>query len=211
MPLKVHRIENRHLTSNTFVIQTLSSNDCLIVDPGAEDNQDLNDYMLAHGLSPSHVFLTHEHFDHIWGVNGLRDQYQFHLVATSLCSEYITDRRKNMSLYYNQVGFELKPANMVVEDTAYRMFWNNIELEFIATPGHSEASMCILIGDNLFTGDTLIKDKKTVTKLPGGSREKLANSLLLLERRFRNSDVLIHGGHGDCFSSKDLIADKYLT
>ena len=71
-------------------------------------------------------------------------------------------------------------------------------IRFVYTPGHSDASISFTIDSFIFTGDTLIKDECTVTKLPTGSVNKLKGSLeLLLSSQGKGYYVL--PGHGDCF------------
>ena len=57
-----------------------------------------------------------------------------------------------MSIFYNQVGFETYPADIFFENLNNNMLWNGINIEFIASQGHTHASFCILINYNLFTG-----------------------------------------------------------
>ena len=104
-----------------------------------------------------------------------------------------------MSLFYNQVGFETYPADIHIEDVNYQLIWNEEKIEFLPTKGHSDACICILIGNYLFTGDTIIKDSKTVTKLPGGSKIKLIETLSNLNSKFSNKQIFVHSGHGDSF------------
>lgn len=54
------------------------------------------------------------------------------------------------------------------------------------------------MGKNLFTGDTLIKDLKTVTKLPTGSIEKLKDSIALFSQ-FKEKGMMVYAGHGEPF------------
>ena len=62
---------------------------------------------------PEYIFLTHEHFDHIWGVNLLKEIYNSHLICSLTCSQKIVNKKKNMSIFYNQVGFEIYPVDII--------------------------------------------------------------------------------------------------
>lgn len=76
---------------------------------------------------------------------------------------------------------------VIAEDTKVEFFgdtmqlWDGVEMKTINTPGHSDDSQCLLVDGILFTGDTLIKDVRTVTKLKGGSVEKLEESKKKIE------------------------------
>jgi glyoxylase-like metal-dependent hydrolase (beta-lactamase superfamily II) len=51
------------------------------------------------------------------------------------------------------------------------------EIKVIYTPGHTEDSICLYDGENLFTGDTLFIGNCGRTDLPGGSSEEMFRSL----------------------------------
>jgi glyoxylase-like metal-dependent hydrolase (beta-lactamase superfamily II) len=52
-----------------------------------------------------------------------------------------------------------------------------IDIRVIHTPGHTEDSACLLIGERLLTGDTLLIGGCGRTDLPGGDAEKQFESL----------------------------------
>jgi hydroxyacylglutathione hydrolase len=204
MSFLVKRILNKPIDSNCFVVYSNKNETCLIIDPGTEDCTDLIEFIENNWLKPDYVLLTHEHFDHIWGVNRLKVIYDLKLICLRDCAVMIIDKKKNMSLFYNQIGFEICPADIFLEDIDYQLDWNGKKIEFIVTGGHTEASVCILIDNNLFTGDTIIRNTKTVIKLPGGSKNKLKDSYLLLNKKFLGKQIQIHSGHGESFWYDEL-------
>jgi glyoxylase-like metal-dependent hydrolase (beta-lactamase superfamily II) len=52
-----------------------------------------------------------------------------------------------------------------------------ISIQVLHTPGHTEDSTCLLVGDRIFTGDTLLIGGCGRTDLPGGNAEKQYGSL----------------------------------
>ena len=52
-----------------------------------------------------------------------------------------------------------------------------IDIRVIHTPGHTQDSACLLVGERLFTGDTLLIGGCGRTDLPGGDPEKQFESL----------------------------------
>ena len=62
------------------------------------------------------------------------------------------------------------------------------------TPGHSPGSVCYLVGDILFAGDTLFAGSCGRTDLPGGNRGAMGASLKRLASIPEN--LTIHPGHG---------------
>lgn len=210
MNILVERIPNKPINSNSFVIYTKANNSCIIIDPGTEDCIDLFNFLKIRKLKPEYIFLTHEHFDHIWGVNKLKDTYNCKIVCSLNCSQRIIAKKKNMSIFYNQVGFETYPADIHIENIDNQIEWNGEKVEFIATQGHTDASICILIDNNLFTGDTVIKNIKTIIKLPGGSKTKLQESFSLINNKFKGKHIMINSGHGESFWYDELKVQKFV-
>jgi hydroxyacylglutathione hydrolase len=200
--LQIHRILNTPVTSNCFVLHEPNSNECLIIDPGSDDNSTVLDYLKQHELSPKAIVLTHEHFDHIWGVVGLSEHYTFEIICNQVCANAIVNPKKNLSLFHDQVGFSILNDVTTVEMLNHEFNWNGRKLRLIQTPGHSEGSISIQLDEMLFCGDLLIQDEKTVTKLPGGSLAKLKATFNKLKTEF-SPETMIHSGHGESFPFKN--------
>lgn len=173
--LQVKLIKNYPIDSSCDVIFDKAFGvDCIIVDPGGEDNYLLYEFLKSESLKPQYIILTHEHFDHCWGVNQLRIDFPtVKLVCTSSCSSAIQNRKKNYSIFYQQPGFELAPADIITDDLPSDLDWQGHHITFISAKGHSASGILCIIDKCLFTGDSLIKDIKTVTKLKTGMMSRL--------------------------------------
>ena len=68
----------------------------------------------------------------------------------------------------------------------------------IRTPGHTPGSTCLIVGNNLFSGDTLLPGAPGRTDLPGGDKKKLAQTLE--ELRQLDAGYVVHPGHGKPFA-----------
>ena len=100
MQLLIHTIINTPISSNCYVLYNLGGNECIVIDPGSEDNEQLIRFFNEHKLNPRYIILTHEHFDHIWGVSGLKKRYpNVDLICSKLCGELIQDAKKTY-LYF---------------------------------------------------------------------------------------------------------------
>jgi hydroxyacylglutathione hydrolase len=208
MAILVKRVINRPVDSNCFVIYQNGGTRCIVIDPGTSDCAELFFFFQEQILVPDYIFLTHEHFDHLRGVNKLKDRYGCKIVCSKLCSDKIVDRKKNMSVFYDQVGFQSYPADIFLEDINNRIVWNDTEFEFIDTRGHTKCSVCISVENKLFTGDTIIKNHKTVIKFPGGNKEELMQSLDHLFLKFRDKNTLVFPGHGECFLLEEIVKEQ---
>ena len=158
MKLEVLLFTWDYLDSNMYVLK--NGKHLLMVDP-IDNEEALNHCKYAETIT---ILLTHEHVDHICGLNALRSlaPYKVKVIASSECSKRICSPKLNMSAYAN-VLMELaeKPVNMVlppfscakadiVFDERYTFNWFEVNVEMISTPGHSPGSVCIVIGNMLF-------------------------------------------------------------
>lgn len=210
MALEVVRIVNKPVSSNCFLIFDREVGcDCCVIDPGSECSDDLETKLVELGIYPKYVILTHEHFDHIWGCNFLIEKYHSTIISSSVCSEAIQDAKRNHSLFYNQKAFTVPAADVYVEDIAFCWNWNGRNVRFFIAEGHTSAGICFSIESFLFTGDTLLKDLRTVTKLFCGSKERLLVTIDEI-RKLQGLGYYVYPGHGDGFELDGYDLDKAL-
>lgn len=198
--VEVARLLNSPVDSNCFVIYDRTcGHDCVIVDPGSKNEDQLHAFLNKEQLTPQFIILTHEHFDHCWGVNKLVSKYQIPIVCSVLCAECIQYEKRNCSVFYdNKERFVITSKTISIESLNYVLPYGNAENLFFETPGHTNASICFAIDQSLFTGDTLIKDLRTVTKLPTGSVVKLQETKKILQK-LQGKGYMVYPGHGDMF------------
>jgi hydroxyacylglutathione hydrolase len=201
--LSINKFLNYPVNSNCYVISTNKSDQCIIVDPAQQSESSLDAYLLSQNLIPIYIILTHEHFDHILSIQDLKNKYASLVIASSACSENITDPKQNLSFFLDQKGFVCPPADIIIDETNSQFEWLGLILKFYLTPGHSNGGLCFNIGENLFTGDTIMRKYKPVFKLPGGDKLELEKSINKLKQIF-NKDILVFPGHGNIFRLGEL-------
>jgi glyoxylase-like metal-dependent hydrolase (beta-lactamase superfamily II) len=202
--LTVQSFVNSPVTSNCYVLFDRDfGNECIIVDPGSRSEKELIDYLVGESLIPKYIILTHEHFDHCWGVNELVERYHIPIICSELCAEAIKHEKKNCSVFYdNKDPFVINNETIKVEEIDYELLFEGMMIKFFLTPGHTEASICFSIAEFFFTGDTLIKDMRTITKLPTGSLNRLQYSIELI-KSMAHRGYTVCPGHGNCFMLDD--------
>lgn len=173
----IHQFTWDYIDSNAYVIKEDGS--ALIVDP--IDSEEFMGAISDTGIKKASVLLTHEHFDHISGLNKLRDCVDCTVYAQSICSRNLGDINRNLSKLANviiQFGenppeklvapFVCSPADVVFNDRL-KFQWNGHSISLNHTPGHSPGSMCAIVdGTLLFSGDTLLSIP-SITRFPGGN------------------------------------------
>jgi glyoxylase-like metal-dependent hydrolase (beta-lactamase superfamily II) len=71
-------------------------------------------------------------------------------------------------------------------------------LEVIHTPGHTQGSICLKVGQRLFTGDLLFIDGVGRTDLPGGNDSQMKESLELISGIIKPGMEILPG-HGETY------------
>lgn len=201
--IEVMRFINHPVNSNCFVVFNRNWKDCIVIDPGSEDSAHLLEFLKHKKFNPVYIVLTHHHFDHIWGLENLKKHYpDAYIVCSEDCHKRIVDRKQNLSLYFNQIGFDAPGADIVIHGHTHLEFHTESVALYISR-GHSESSIIIKIGDNLFTGDNLIFNETTVLKLPTSSKSDFLTTLERI-KSFKGHNLIVRGGHGS-----DFLLDDY--
>lgn len=209
--LVVQTFVNSPVTSNCYVLFDRDlANDCIIVDPGSRSGKELIEYLDQGGLIPKYIILTHEHFDHCWGVNELVEKYHIPIICSELCAEAIKNEKRNCSVFYdNKDAFVINNEVINVEFIDLELLFAAKKIRFFFTPGHTDASISFSIDKLLFTGDTLIYNEKTVIKLPTGGIEKLKESKDIFES-MKDREYTVFPGHGMSFQLAKYNLNKML-
>lgn len=187
---------NEPVDSVTYVVSNNDSQKALIIDPGTENDSRIIEYLNKANLIPEYILLTHEHFDHILGVNHLREVYSdIKLVSSEKTSVRLPEVKKNLSVFHNQTYLVVAEADILVEEGCH--FFCGLPVNVYHTPGHTDSSLTFIIGRSLFSGDFLLPFVRPVTNLPTGSRKAYQESLSKIKGRF--SGYTIYPGHGTCY------------
>lgn len=189
------RFINKPVDSNTYIFYTSGSNEAIVVDPGDYQSEQVIDFLKVQKLVIRYVILTHEHFDHIWGIIRLAEAFDFEIICSEKCAQRISSEKGNLSLFYDQVGFVINGPTLTIESLDYLLRWNGFVFTFIHTPGHTDSSISFLVENCLLTGDFIIPKRKTITKLPTGNKKDLKRSCTLIEVFMNDVSFKILPGH----------------
>lgn len=188
MEIKV--IKTGLLQENTYVISR--DGKCLVIDPGSEFNK-INDYISSKGLIVEAILLTHGHYDHISAAEELSIVQHCNIYASFNEKEMIEDANKNGSLRYNRKAVVIN--SVIYFDREQTFNFGDFKVDAIFLPGHSPGGVGYIIGDVIFTGDTLFKGTYGRVDLYGGNKNDMVDSLKYLFTL--DSKLKVYPGHGD--------------
>ena len=188
----IQQIVNSIFNSNTYILS--DNENCWLIDVGDIDK--ICQFVLGK-YELKGVFLTHSHFDHIYGLNKLIEHFPNCVIYISENGkEGLFDDKRNFSLYHER-PLNFKGGNIqVVKDGDVVNLVKNIKIKCISTPGHDTSCMTFRCGKYLFTGDSYIPNEKPVTKLKGGNKEDYEISLRIILSLI-DSDTIVCPGHGE--------------
>ncbi|MCI8454782.1 MAG: MBL fold metallo-hydrolase [Lachnospiraceae bacterium] len=196
------------IESNMYIL--IEGEGALIVDPNI--NQEALALLQRRGVHKVIVLLTHEHFDHISGVNWLRTLFETHVICSALCAELLGDSSRNMAKFWEAMimdkSDEAKREGEKIKDVEYtcradRIYedemlldWHGHALNMRQAPGHSKGGSLIWLDKKiLFSGDNLVNGTGVICRLPGGNkREYAAQTRPVLESL--SDEIYILPGHG---------------
>ena len=149
-------------------------------------------------------FITHSHFDHIYGLNELVKEFPNCVIYVSKHGkEGLFSAKLNFSFYHDKPFVFEGGSVKVLEDGDNVKLLEDLFLNVVSTPGHDKGCLCYRVGDYFFTGDSYIPGVETVTKLRGGNKEDNERSLMKLKALF-SPNTLICPGHGLVTCVKDI-------
>ena len=145
------------------------------------------------GKKLKYILLTHGHFDHVLGVNGMREKTGAKVLVNQNDVQRMEESAQIMQTFGVQ-GVEIPKADEYINDGDTVKF-GNTTIKAIATPGHTEGGLCYLVDGKLFSGDTLFKDTVGRCDLPGGNFQKLSDSVK--NKLFTmDENTVVYPGHG---------------
>lgn len=200
--------------ANTYFL--VSDGHALVIDVCSKS---IGNELFRRELVPDYVILTHEHVDHLWGLNTFREQYpEVKVIAQKKCSRAIINPKTNKAAQYRIYAvlrfgeayknvetenrkYHCEPADIVFEK-AYELTWAGCAIKLIHAPGHSPGSSMVLVNDEVvFSGDTMLNED-TFLKFDDGDT-KMFYTITASLINAMNPDVKIFPGHGAAFTKKD--------
>ena len=144
-----------------------------------EDVEPVLEYLNDEHFAVKGIFLTHAHFDHIYGLEALVVHYpQCKVYVTEYAKQALASDKWNMSRYHGDCIYYDKDNVVVVhEGESLKLFEDESQMVFYETRGHNPGCLTMVMGDIIFTGDAYILGVGANTRLPRSNKEQVEESL----------------------------------
>lgn len=176
---------------NVYVASSDKGN--ILIDPGHYNGEIRNYIDQIGGLDA--VLLTHGHWDHIYGLDALKEDYpDAPVYMPEDGHDFLRDSYLNGSIFN---GFEViidSDVNTLQEGDVQI---GEYDITVINTPGHCRGcALYYFKNENvLFTGDTIMRDVVSPIRLTGSESDQ-KESIRKFMRLGYPDDTLVYPGHG---------------
>jgi hydroxyacylglutathione hydrolase len=203
--------------ANCYLLADGPGSECLIIDPGQDAEQGIEEIVERYRLRPVAVLTTHSHIDHIWSVAPVCGARGIPAYIHAADRPLLTDPARGLSLGPSQQlfgGLQFTEPDDVLELTdGMTLDLAGVTLIVDHAPGHTPGSVTFRLPEaaspggltpgatglaeagTLFTGDLLFAGSIGRTDLPGGDYETILASLARVCLPLADETVVL-AGHG---------------
>lgn len=184
--MNVDQIVNSVFTSNTFI---LTSKDC--IDSWLVDIGDIGPVLsFVSNRNVRGVFITHSHYDHIYGLPALLENYPECIIYTSIAGkEGLASDRFNFSRYHGDpITYDGDNVRVLYDGDSIELF-NGVVMTAMLTPGHDKSCVTYYTDSCVFTGDSYIPNLKVVTSFPHSNKHDSEISLKKIHKLLETRKV----------------------
>lgn len=191
----VHAKRNTLMQSCTYVVHVGMTQDCFVVDCGNATG--IISYIKENGLLLQAVFLTHCHFDHIYGINELSSEFPnvvFYGSRETIAGLY--DPRQNLSLY-NGIPYVISSQvkTGIISSLQSNFCIGGKQLDIFETPGHDIDCLSYQYSRFLFTGDSYIPFSPVYAKWKRSDKVLAKNNESFLKKYAEMNHLQVQCGH----------------
>ena len=140
----------------SYLVGCQETRAAVLIDPEASQVDRYLGFLAREGLRLHYVIDSHTHADHFSGAKAI----------AAACGAPVAAHRVSPAPY----------VSMRLED-GDTLLVGGLKFKAMHTPGHTRDSLCLLMEDRVFTGDTLLIEGTGRTDLPTGDPEALFDSL----------------------------------
>lgn len=172
--------------SNTFLVAAQPGGEAFFVDAGGP-MEPLFEKVAELDLTPTHVLLTHHHYDHVSEV------------------PQILERWPDAQVLIHPLEQDLVETATGTMDANTTVHAGGLDVQTIHIPGHTAGMLGLLVEGNIFTGDTLFKNSVGGVRAPGSTSYSDLKSSIMDTLMALPPETVIQPGHTD----PSTVAEEY--
>lgn len=175
MEVKTFRVSHFSIINQCYLIY--KNNTGILVDPAWNYNL-LNDFLADNQITLKGILLTHSHEDH-----------------TNLAQEF--SRKHHVPVFMSRVEIEyygFDCFNLKRVEHLLQIAIGDFKIIPILTPGHTSGSVCYLIDQHLFSGDTIFIEGVGMCIDKGSNANEMYDSVQFIKKHITR-DTLFWPGH----------------
>lgn len=188
--MKILKLSVGKMGTNCYLVLSVSKH-AAIIDPGA-DAEKIIEVLEQNSADPAMILLTHGHFDHIGALWELSQCYAVPIYIHEDDAEMLTDPEKSLCSMMNGEFHPITGVNTYKDED--EIAFDELNFRVLHTPGHTKGSSVFLVGEYLFSGDTLFQGGIGRYDFYGGDFDTIKASLQRLAAL--PGDYIVHPGHG---------------
>ena len=186
--MKLYHLITGPLRVNAYFLVNEDTAEAVLID-GGENYKNIKQVEDSNGIKIKALLLTHAHFDHAGCAKKLQDDGVVVYIGAPDAQKL--HNKDNLSGDFGRTFDYLTADKTIIDGDIITEC--GMTFKVIATPGHTDGSVCFLIDDMLFSGDTLFLESVGRTDFPSGSRADLVRSVKKLFEL--EGDYTVYPGH----------------
>ncbi len=191
--MKIVQIAVGAMQANCFLVFEDGAKSAFVIDPGSQVEKILAHVKHYEIDTVTHILLTHGHFDHIGALAELKEVTGAKVCVHERDLSMLNSDIDNLAAYS---GINVKKCDAdVVLLGGENIDAAGMKVNVLHTPGHSGGSVCYLVDNVMFSGDTLFYMYCGRTDFPGSDAQEYHHSLNVILRNLE-TDYQVYSGHG---------------
>ncbi|MFD4482222.1 MBL fold metallo-hydrolase [Streptomyces sp. NPDC058471] len=206
--------------TNCYLVAPAAGEECVIIDPGHQATEGVEDALKKHRLKPVAVVLTHGHIDHVASVVPVCGAHDVPAWIHPDDRYMMSDPEKAIGRSFGaQLLGELtvgEPSDVKELADGARLKLAGLDFSVAHAPGHTKGSVTFQLPESaevpsvFFSGDLLFAGSIGRTDLPGGSHDEILQSLARVCLPLDDSTVVLPGHNEHTTIGRERATNPYL-
>ncbi|MEU3739604.1 MBL fold metallo-hydrolase [Streptomyces sp. NPDC032198] len=206
--------------TNCYLVAPAAGEECVIIDPGHQATEGVEDALKKHRLKPVAVVLTHGHIDHVASVVPVCGAHDVPAWIHPDDRYMMSDPEKAIGRSFGaQLLGELtvgEPSDVKELADGARLKLAGLDFSVAHAPGHTKGSVTFQLPESaevpsvFFSGDLLFAGSIGRTDLPGGSHDEMLESLARVCLPLDDSTVVLPGHNEHTTIGRERATNPYL-